>query len=131
MLRASCQCGAVVLEAARKPRSLTQCNCSICRRYGALWAYYTRKTARLVEGRRASSFYSWRNHRIEFYHCKVCGCVTHYERAQKTPDSTFAINARTMDPRDVARIKIKMLDGASTWKILGEYVQPHMFGSED
>jgi hypothetical protein len=37
MLYASCHCGAVLLEIARKPRQLTECNCSICRRYGGLW----------------------------------------------------------------------------------------------
>ena len=42
MIRASCHCGAVVMEADSQPRSVTACNCSICRRYAALWAYYTR-----------------------------------------------------------------------------------------
>ncbi len=40
MLSATCHCGAVRIHIPRKPRSLTNCNCSICRRYGVLWAYY-------------------------------------------------------------------------------------------
>ena len=40
MLTASCHCGAVKVQVPRKPRRLTNCNCSICRRYGVLWAYY-------------------------------------------------------------------------------------------
>jgi hypothetical protein len=40
MLTATCHSGAVRLEIPRKPRQLTSCNCSICRRYGTLWAYY-------------------------------------------------------------------------------------------
>jgi hypothetical protein len=52
MLRASCHCGAVVLELARRPRTLTECNCSICRRYGALWTYCSRSRARVAQGRR-------------------------------------------------------------------------------
>ncbi len=50
MIRASCHCGAVVIEADRLPRGVTECNCSICRRLGARWAYYTRKSARIVAG---------------------------------------------------------------------------------
>jgi hypothetical protein len=36
------------LEIDRKPRQLNECNCSICRRYGARWAYYRRKSVRVL-----------------------------------------------------------------------------------
>jgi len=36
----SCHCGAVQLEIPSAPDHLTNCNCSICWRYGALWAYF-------------------------------------------------------------------------------------------
>jgi hypothetical protein len=49
MLTASCHCGAVMVQVPRKPRSLTNCNCSMCRRYGVLWAYY--KDRRGTNGR--------------------------------------------------------------------------------
>ena len=39
MLTATCHCGAVGVDVPRRPRRLTSCNCSICRRYGTLWAY--------------------------------------------------------------------------------------------
>lgn len=51
MLTTSCHCGAVRLEIARSPRTLTQCNCSICRRYGAIWSYHRRNSVQLA-GRR-------------------------------------------------------------------------------
>jgi hypothetical protein len=40
MIEASCHCGAVKLEIQSAPNGVTDCNCSICRRYGVLWAYY-------------------------------------------------------------------------------------------
>ena len=40
MLTATCDCGAVKVEVPREPETLTECNGSICRRYGVLWAYY-------------------------------------------------------------------------------------------
>jgi hypothetical protein len=121
MLFGSCHCGAVRLEIARKPSQLTQCNCSICRRYGALWAYYTRKSARVVCAAGTVSPYAWGNSAIEFYHCTRCGCLTHYERAKKKQDDTrVAVNARMLEPEDIASIRIRKLDGAATWKYFDE-----------
>ena len=37
---ASCHCGSVRLEVDAPPSEVTECNCSLCRRYGVLWAYY-------------------------------------------------------------------------------------------
>lgn len=42
MIRTSCHCGAVGFEIETAPTEVTECNCSICRRYGVLWAYYPR-----------------------------------------------------------------------------------------
>ena len=121
MLFGSCHCGAVRLEIARKPPQLTQCNCSICWRYGALWAYYTRKSARVVCAAGTVVAYTWGNRAIEFYHCTYCGCLTHYERAEKKHDDTrIAVNARMLAPEDIASIRIRKLDGAATWKYLDE-----------
>ena len=49
MIEASCHCGTAKLAVARAPRSLTDCNCSICRRYSALWAYYPASDVRLLD----------------------------------------------------------------------------------
>ena len=113
MLSGKCHCGAVRLEVSRRPRQLTDCNCSICRRYGVLWAYYSRKTARVSAKRGTLAKYTWRNGTLEFYHCRHCGCVTHWERSRKRPDSTVGVNARLFSPEDVASIRIRKFDGAS------------------
>src|SRR5918998_6216330 len=49
MLEASCHCGAVRLEIdSTPPAEVNDCRCSICRRYGALWAYYAPERVRVV-----------------------------------------------------------------------------------
>lgn len=118
MVLASCHCGAVRLEIARKPVRLTECNCSICRRYGALWAYYTRKSVRIASRPDVTSAYLWGDKSIEFHHCRICGCMTHYESLEKLPDSRIAVNARNMPPDVIATARIRMFDGADTWKYL-------------
>ena len=40
MVESSCHCGAITLRIDTAPETVTDCNCSICRRYGVLWAYY-------------------------------------------------------------------------------------------
>ena len=116
-MNATCHCGAVTLEADKKPETVTQCTCSICHRYGARWAYYTRETARVVEGSDAVSGYI-RGEHIEFFHCTKCGCVTHYESLKKEPDSRIAINTRMVEPDVIADVRVRTFDGADTWKYL-------------
>lgn len=120
MLTASCHCGAVQIEVEHAPPSLTQCTCSICRRYGALWAYYTRKTAHISAAPGATTIYMWNDKVIEFHHCNTCGCMTHYEGIEKHDDERIAVNARMMAPTDIAGIKIHTFDGADTWQYLDE-----------
>jgi hypothetical protein len=106
------------MEADSPPADVTSCNCSICRRIAGLWAYYTRARARLVAGHEAVAMYTWNDRVIEFYHCRQCGCSTHYESVEKTPSSRFAINARCLAPEELARVKVRHFDGASSWKYL-------------
>ena len=118
MLSASCHCGAVQIEIDRKPQSVTQCTCSICHRYGAQWAYYTRKSIRVSAQEGVLAAYVWGDKTIEFYHCTHCGCVTHYESVEKNDDSRIAVNARTMAPADIGDVPLRTFDGATTWKYL-------------
>jgi hypothetical protein len=39
MHHGSCHCGAVQFELTESPETLVDCNCSICRRIGALWGH--------------------------------------------------------------------------------------------
>ena len=59
MIEASCHCGAVRLELPRAPRRLLSCNCSICRRNGGLWAYYTAGSLRFRYRKRDVEAYAW------------------------------------------------------------------------
>jgi len=120
MVSASCHCGAINLEVDEKPQTLTACNCSICHRLGTQWAYYTSKQVRITDSPAARTAYIWGDKCIEFYHCKTCGCTTHYEDVEKGEESRIAINARMMQRKDTAGIPVRFLDGADTWKFLDE-----------
>ena len=73
-----------------------------------------------------------RNGKLEFYHCKRCGCVLHHERSTKRADATDtrAVNMRNVDdPSIVADLPIKLLDGSSSWRVLEETKQPYLLQS--
>ena len=120
MINATCHCGNISINVAEKPESVTECNCSICRRYAAKWAYYTRRQVTINGTAEAMTAYSWGDRCIEFYHCNNCGCITHYESVEKLDDSRVAVNARMMPVDIVSDIPVKKFDGADTWKFIEE-----------
>ncbi len=116
MLSATCHCGAVRIEVPRRPRSLTNCNCSICRRYGTLWAYYPATQVRVSGG---TSHYAWGDRCLRFVRCSTCGCITHWERIVPTASARVGVNVRNFDPAVLGPVRIRLLDGADSWKYLG------------
>lgn len=113
MLSASCHCGAVRMEIAEPPETVTECNCSICYRYGARWAYYTPQQVSVICKPDAFSSYLWGDQSIRFCHCNTCGCVTHYESLEGDSDPRIAVNTRTMPEEATASLPVRKFDGAS------------------
>ena len=118
MLAATCHCGASRIEVPRRPRTLTSCNCSICRRYGTLWAYYKASAVRVHSAPRTFDEYAWGDKTLKFVRCAICGCVTHWEPMRRTSESRMGVNARNFEPSVLDGLRIRRLDGASTWRFL-------------
>src|SRR5262245_45648310 len=118
MIVGSCHCGRIRVELSRRPRSLTNCNCSICRRYGTLWAYYKAAEVKIVAAPDATADYSWGRKSQRFVRCSTCGCVINWEKLAATSESRVGVNARLFDPDAIGPVRIRLLDGASTWKYL-------------
>lgn len=115
---ASCHCGAVRLRIPALPTTLTVCNCSICRRYAARWAYFKREQVAFVCQPDAVASYIWGDRMIEFCHCTTCGCLTHYEDVEKEPGSRVALNANMLPAELIQDIALRQFDGAVTWKVI-------------
>jgi hypothetical protein len=118
MIECSCHCGAVKLEIKVAPVHVTECNCSICRRYGVLWAYYAPVDVHII-AKIATDRYLWGEKSIEFHRCRNCGCVTHWA-AVAQPAKRMGVNARLMAPEILAAVRRRRLDGAVTWTFLDE-----------
>lgn len=113
MIEAVCHCGAVRISVADAPSQVTDCNCSICRRLGALWAYYPASDLTIRAAPEATRAYVQGDRMIAFHHCRTCGCTTHW--TSLTGNERMAINARLLEPADLAGAKVRKPDGAVSW----------------
>ncbi|MCA3217044.1 MAG: GFA family protein [Burkholderiales bacterium] len=80
--RLSCHCGAVVLEldlpdGIVNPR---RCDCSICRRKGAVVASVALAGIRIVQGQEHLRLYQFNTRVAKHYFCGHCGIYTHHQR---------------------------------------------------
>lgn len=114
MLEGSCHCGAVTWTFDGVPETTLACSCTVCRRYGTLWAYD-------YEGGRIHVFgptraYLRGERRLGFHFCAECGCVAYWRSVNPREDGRrrIAVNLRLAEPDAVAAIPVKHFDGL-TW----------------
>ena len=112
-IAASCHCGAVTLRLAAAPATVTRCNCSLCRRYGVLWAYYPIADVALSPDPLPTVTYAWNGRNVDFHHCATCGCVTHWYPRRVSRDR-MGINARLLDADVLAAAAMQYKDAAGT-----------------
>lgn len=80
--RATCHCGAVELE-LHLPDGIVdprRCDCSICRRRGAVVASVPLAGLRVVKGAGHLKQYQFGTHTAKHYFCSNCGIYTHHQR---------------------------------------------------
>jgi hypothetical protein len=105
--RASCHCGAVVLELSlphgiENPR---RCNCSMCSRRGAIAASIPLANLRIVQGEQFLTRYQFHTRTAEHYFCRICGVYTHHKR--RSDPTVYAYNIACLDgvnPLDIGEV---------------------------
>jgi hypothetical protein len=116
--RAACHCGAVRFEIAEAPEWVLDCNCTLCRRYGALWSYYRGPDRAMLlakPAKEATAVYAWNDREIAFHRCKTCGCVTHMEAITSDPPEIFGVNMRMVTGGlDPTRVRLRQVDNGHT-----------------
>lgn len=110
----SCHCGAVRFTLALAPETVTDCNCSICRRYGTLWAYFRPEQVVFESTQPLTDTYQTASRTLAFHRCRTCGCVTHWAPLAGRDPGRMAINARLLDLDVLADIPVRHLDGAGS-----------------
>jgi hypothetical protein len=80
--QASCHCGAVVLE-LDLPNGIVnplRCNCSMCRRKGAIMGTVSKGGLKVLQGESTLKEYQFNTKVARHYFCSNCGIYTHHQR---------------------------------------------------
>ena len=99
ILHGSCHCGSVTFEVHAAPRGARRCNCSICRRKGAIMLTASEAEFKLLSGADNLGLYQWNTKTARHYFCKTCGIYTHHWR-RSAPE--FGYNSGCIDDLDPA-----------------------------
>jgi hypothetical protein len=91
--RASCHCGAVILELHLPDglADLRRCTCSMCRRKGAIMGAVPLEGLRILQGWDLLSVYRFNSRTAEHYFCSRCGIYTHHRRRSKPNQYGFNV----------------------------------------
>ena len=118
MLTGSCHCGAAGWTLNGDPGEITACNCTLCRRYGALWAYdYEGERITLRGAPRAYARADEAEPTLEILFCGDCGCMLAWRRLN-IPEGErrrMAVNLRLAEPEAVAHLPIVHFDGLESF----------------
>lgn len=91
--RASCHCGAVVLE-LELPDGIVdprRCDCSMCRRRGAIAASVALAGLKILKGADALRLYQFNTHTAKHFFCAHCGIYTHHQRRSNSDEYGYNV----------------------------------------
>ena len=91
--KASCHCGAVQFELTlpngiEDPR---RCDCSMCRRRGAIVASVALNGIKIIKGKDKLRPYQFNTMTAKHYFCSVCGIYTHHQRRSNPKQYGFNV----------------------------------------
>ncbi|MCG9746228.1 GFA family protein [Shewanella sp. Isolate8] len=107
--KASCHCGAVELALSlpngiEKPR---RCDCSICRRKGAIVVSVTLDGLSVVKGQEQLKLYQFNTHTAKHFFCGICGIYTHHQRRSNPHE--YGVNLGCLEgvnPYDIGEVVV-------------------------
>ncbi len=117
MIEGRCHCGGSHWTFRGDPGPATACNCTLCRRYGALWIYDYEGGAITVEGPQSVYTRAGGKPSLEIRFCPTCGCVLCWRGLHLEPDGRrrMAVNVRLAPPEAVAELPIDHFDGLDSF----------------
>ncbi|MFA0160904.1 GFA family protein [Vibrio splendidus] len=105
--KATCHCGAVELELSlpngiEKPR---RCDCSICRRRGAIVGSVALDGIKILKGAEHLKLYQFNTNTAKHYFCSNCGIYTHHQRRSSPNEYGFNIGClEGVNPFDIGDV---------------------------
>ena len=109
----TCHCGKATITLSRPPDSVTQCNCSLCRKTGFQGIYYSSDELEISGDFDSYLRSDLREPFLRTYRCANCGTVTHWAPLSEPPHERMGVNARLVDEDVLRDLPVKQVDGRS------------------
>jgi hypothetical protein len=109
MLKLSCLCGQIRIEIQKRPDFINECNCTLCSKSGARWAYFHPSEVSVEGMTKGYSREDKDDPAAELRFCPNCGSTTHF--TLKFGNIQLGVNVRLADERDLAEIELRYPDG--------------------
>ena len=112
--KGTCHCGAVEFEVTLEEeiQKGARCNCSLCRRKGAVMVLVPWENIKIVQGKDKLTLYQWNLKIAKHYFCSICGIYTHHQRRSDPTGCGFNVACiEGVDPYAIE--EIAMVNGAS------------------
>ncbi|WP_292972323.1 aldehyde-activating protein [Novosphingobium sp.] len=110
-----CVCGAIAIQAERKPDYIFECNCSLCSKTGARWGYYRPDEVDVTGETRTFTRPDKVDPATAVHFCPDCGCTTHFtltpSAAARHGNTLLGINMWLAEPSDLAGLEVQFPDG--------------------
>ena len=103
-----CHCGAVEakINAPDKLEKFLRCNCSLCKRKGAVMAMVKNEDFKITKGTDKLKLYQFHTKVAKHYFCSICGIYTHHNPRSNPAMTGFNLGCvdeiDTFDIEDIA-----------------------------
>lgn len=115
MLTLTCLCGAVHVRLPKPPAFINECNCTLCSKSGARWAYFHPADVEVVGATSGYSRGDKDDPAADVRFCATCGSTTHFvltdSAIAKFGNVQMGVNMRLADEADLAGIELRYPDG--------------------
>jgi hypothetical protein len=109
----SCHCGAVAYTVEVDTDQALKCNCTICSKLGAVWAFAPKAKFKLAKGEGGQGDYLFNKKKLHHRFCTTCGIESYAEGTGPDGSPTVGINLRCVEGIDVDKLSPRAWDGRS------------------
>ena len=118
-----CHCGRVRFEVLAPARiTVSECDCSICSKFGYLHLIVPKEQFKLLSGADALTTYTFNTGVAKHFFCSACGVKSFYI-PRSHPDGV-SVNARCIDEGSIESMAVKPFNGRDWEKGRAAYSEP-------
>ena len=115
-MTAKCVCGAVSVTIDAKPEFIHDCNCSLCRKVGGAWGYFSSSSVKTTGNTFSFERRDKETPGCEVHSCETCATTTHFVltkrfKEQNPSADLVGVNMRLFDPDELEGVEVRFPNG--------------------